>query len=110
MIMSGEDTENFHITEMKNCWKMKVLLMATVGVIEGETESTIAATQDQAISTKYFKKKILKEETESKCELYKEYEETIYQFPSGCPLWQNINTSQGTMKYVHIYIIQHATN
>jgi hypothetical protein len=32
------------------------------GDIQGETESTIVATQDQAISTNYFKKKILKEE------------------------------------------------
>jgi hypothetical protein len=30
--------------------------------IKGETESTIVAAQDQAISTNYFKKKILKEE------------------------------------------------
>jgi hypothetical protein len=30
------------------------------GDIKGETESTIEAAQDQAISTNYFKKKILK--------------------------------------------------
>jgi hypothetical protein len=33
------------------------------GDIEGETESTTVAAQDQAISTNYFKRKILKEET-----------------------------------------------
>ena len=32
------------------------------GDIKGETKSTIVAAQDQAISTNYFKKKILKEE------------------------------------------------
>jgi len=32
------------------------------GDIKGETESTIVATQDQAISTNYFKNKILKQE------------------------------------------------
>ena len=32
----------------------------------GETEGTIEAVQDQAISTNYFKNKILKEEIESK--------------------------------------------
>ena len=37
------------------------------GEIKGETESTIVAAQDQEISTNYFKNKILKEETESKC-------------------------------------------
>jgi hypothetical protein len=34
------------------------------GGIKGETESTIVAAQDQAISTNYFKRKILKEEIE----------------------------------------------
>ena len=37
------------------------------GDIKGETESTIVAAQDQGISTNYFKNKILKKETESKC-------------------------------------------
>jgi hypothetical protein len=32
------------------------------GVIKGETESTIVAAQDQAISTNYFKRKNMKEE------------------------------------------------
>ena len=39
------------------------------GDIKGETESTIVAAQDQAISTNYFKKKILMEEIECKCRL-----------------------------------------
>jgi len=39
------------------------------GNIKGETERTIVAAQDQAISTNYFKNNILKEETESKCRL-----------------------------------------
>jgi hypothetical protein len=37
------------------------------GDIKGETESVIMAAQDQAISTNYFKKKILKQEIESRC-------------------------------------------
>jgi hypothetical protein len=36
------------------------------GNIKGETESTILAAQDQAVSTNYFKNKILKEEVDSK--------------------------------------------
>jgi hypothetical protein len=36
--------------------------MAEYGDIKEETESTIVAAQDQAISTNYFKRKILKEE------------------------------------------------
>ena len=47
------------------------------GNITGETESTIVAAQDQAISTNYFRNKSLKEETESKCRLCKQHEETI---------------------------------
>jgi hypothetical protein len=47
------------------------------GDIKGETESTIVAAQDQAVSTNCFKRKILKEEIESRCRLCKEYEETI---------------------------------
>jgi hypothetical protein len=35
--------------------------------VKGETESVIMAAQDQAISTKYFKKKILKQEIGSRC-------------------------------------------
>jgi hypothetical protein len=42
-----------------------------LGDIKGKTESTIVAAQDQAISTNYFKRKILKEETESRCRLCK---------------------------------------
>jgi hypothetical protein len=56
------------------------------GDIKGETESTIVVAQDQAISTNYFKRKILKEETESRCRLCKEYEETIDHQTSGCPI------------------------
>ena len=55
------------------------------GNIKEETESTIMAAQDQAISTNYFKNKILKEETESKCRLCKQHEETIDHLISGCP-------------------------
>jgi hypothetical protein len=35
------------------------------GDIKGETESTIVAAQDQAISANFFKRNILKEEIES---------------------------------------------
>jgi hypothetical protein len=56
------------------------------GDIQGETESTIVAAQDQAISTNYSKRKILKEEIESRCRLCKEYEETIDHLTLGCPI------------------------
>jgi hypothetical protein len=56
------------------------------GDIKEETQSTIVAAQDQTISTKYFKRKILKEEIEIRCRLCKEYEETIDHLTSGCPI------------------------
>jgi len=56
------------------------------GDIKGEIESTIVAAQDQAISTNYFKNKILKEETESKYRLCKQHDETIDHLTSGCPI------------------------
>ena len=62
--------------EQSYCW-------LKFGDIKGETESTIVAAQDQAISTNYFKNKILKEEIESKCQLCKQHEETIDPLTSG---------------------------
>lgn len=56
------------------------------GNIKGETESTIVAAQDQAISTNYFKNKILKEEVDSKCRLCQQHEETIDHLTSGSPI------------------------
>ena len=44
------------------------------GDIKGETESTIVAAQDQAITTNYFKNKILKQQIENKCRLCKQQE------------------------------------
>jgi hypothetical protein len=59
-----------------------------------ETESTTMAAQDQALSTNYLKKKILKEEIESKCRLCKQCEENIEHPTSECPSFaNNINTS-----------------
>jgi len=59
------------------------------GDIKGETESTIVAAQDKAISKNYFKNKILREETESKCRLCKQHEETTDHLTSGCPILAN---------------------
>jgi len=56
------------------------------GDIKGETVSAIVAAQDQAISTIYFKNKILKEEIDSQCRLCKQNEETIDHLTSGCPI------------------------
>jgi hypothetical protein len=44
------------------------------------------AAQDQAISTNYFKNEILKEESDSTCQLGKKHEENIDHLTSGCPI------------------------
>jgi hypothetical protein len=46
----------------------------------------MVAAQEQAITTNYFKNKILKEEAESKCRLCKQREETINHLTYGCPI------------------------
>ena len=76
--------EAAHAVEITNLW-------LKCGDNMGETESTTVATQDQAISTNYFKNKILKEKIESKCRLCKQHEETIDHLTSGCPIWQRTN-------------------
>jgi hypothetical protein len=56
------------------------------GDIKGETESTIVAAQDQAVSTNCFWNKVSKKEIESKCRLCKQHEETIDHLISGCSI------------------------
>ena len=51
-----------------------------------EPPCTTVAAQDQAISTNYFKNKILKEGIENKCRLRKQHEENIDHLTSGCPI------------------------
>ena len=52
--------------------------------IKGKIESTIVAVQDQEISTKPFENKILKEETDRKFRLCKQFEGTVFHLTSGC--------------------------
>jgi hypothetical protein len=56
------------------------------GNIKGGTESTTVAAQGQAISTNYFKNKILNDEADSKCQLCKQHEATTDHQTSGCPV------------------------
>ena len=56
------------------------------GDIKRETESTVVAGQDQAISTNCFKNIILKEETDIKCRLWQKHEGTIDHLTSSRPI------------------------
>ena len=55
------------------------------GDIKGKTEITIVAAQNQAIRTNYLRNTIFKEDTDSKCQLCKQEEETIDHLTTECP-------------------------
>jgi len=44
------------------------------------------AAQDQALQTKYYATKILNTETDCKCRLYQQFDETIDHIISACPI------------------------
>jgi len=62
------------------------LLWISKGDLNAETESEIVAAQDQAIQTKYYATKILNTETDSKCRLCQQFDETIGHIMSACPI------------------------
>jgi hypothetical protein len=56
------------------------------GDLKTESESEIAAAQDQTLNTKYYATKILHTETDSKCRLCQQHDETIDRITSACPI------------------------
>jgi len=62
------------------------LLWLSKGDLKAETESEIVAAQDQAIQTKHYASKILNTETDSKCRLCQQFDETIDHIISACPI------------------------
>ena len=61
-------------------------LWLSKGDLKAETESEIVAAQDQALNTKYYTTKILHTETDSKCRLCQQLDETIDHIISACPI------------------------
>ena len=61
-------------------------LWLSKGDLKAETESEIVAAQDQALQTKYNATKILNTETDSKCRLCQQFDETIDHVISACPI------------------------
>jgi hypothetical protein len=61
-------------------------LWLSKGDLKAETESEIVAAQDQALNTKYYATKILHTETDSKCRLCQQLDETIDHIISPCPI------------------------
>jgi hypothetical protein len=90
---------------LKNKWKNKVLHGQYIrnidrqliceedtfpwlskGDLKAETESEVVAAQDQALQTKYYATKILNTETNSKCRLCQQFDETIDHIISAYPI------------------------
>jgi len=59
-------------------------LWLSKGDLKAETESEIVAPQDQAIQTKYYATKILNIETDGKCRLCQQFDETVDHIISAC--------------------------
>jgi hypothetical protein len=62
-----------------------VFLWLTEVDLKAETGSYIVAAQDQALQTKYYATKILNTETDSKCRLCQQFDETIDYVILACP-------------------------
>jgi hypothetical protein len=56
------------------------------GDLKAETEGEIVAAQDQALQTRYYATKILNTETDSKCRLCQQYDETVDHIISACQM------------------------
>ena len=54
--------------------------------LKAETGSEIVAGQDQAVQTRYYATKLLSTETDSKCRLCQQFDETIDRIISECPI------------------------
>jgi len=61
-------------------------LWLSKGDLKAETESEIVAAQDQALNTKYYATKILNTETDNKCRLCQQHDETIDDIMSTCQI------------------------
>ena len=59
-------------------------LWLSKGDLKVETEGEIVATQDQVLETKCYATKILNTETDSKCRLCQQFDETMDHITSAC--------------------------
>ena len=54
--------------------------------VKAENESEIVAAQDQALQTKYYETKILNTETDNKCRVCQQFDETIDHIIATCTI------------------------
>jgi Ni,Fe-hydrogenase III component G len=81
-VMHGQYIRNIEIqlnSEDMFLWLSKANLKA-------EIESEIVAAQDQALKTKYYTTKTLSTETDNKCRLCQQFDETIDHIISACSI------------------------
>ena len=83
-------------------------LWLSKGDLKAETESEIVAAQDQALRTKYYATKILNTETDSKCRLCQQFDETIDHTISACPILAKQSTQKDMIECVHNYTSTYA--
>ena len=62
----------------------ETFLWLSEGDLKAETEIEIVAAQDQALQTEYYVTKIFNTETDSKCRLCQQFEETTDHIISAC--------------------------
>ena len=75
---------------------------------KAETESEIVAAQDQTLRTKYYATKILNTETDSKCRLCQQFDETIDHTISACPILAKNSTQKDMIECVPNYTSTYA--
>jgi len=75
-----------YIRDRQHVSEEDTFLWLSKGDLKAETESEMVAAQDQARQTKYYATKILKTETDSKCRLCQQFDETIDHIIPACPI------------------------
>jgi len=105
---------------LKNKWKNKVMhgqyirnidrqligeedtfLWLSKGDLKAKTKSEIEAAQDQGIQSQYYATKILNTETDIKCRLCQQFDETIDHIISACPILAKEQYIKDTIECVH---------
>jgi len=82
-VMHGQNIRNI---DRQFVSEEDTFLWLSKGDLKAENESEIVAAQDQALQTKYYATKILNTETDSKCRLCQQFDETIDHIISACPI------------------------
>ena len=78
--------------------------------LKAETEGLLIAVQDHSLAIRYYQNKIIKNGASPKCRLCHEFDESIEQIISGCPVLAGKEYLEGHDKaliYIHWHICKH---